>query len=133
MSLKTITHKGKKYKKNKIINSYLHHVEDDKYLLLVYTERENIWVGVTEIEEISNAVKENKVDGYDCMFEEHMINYEYYVDGIEYLHYRQIDIDEADNSIVFDLKKYLKKYETDIYKKLKKTCKDYKSASWRNK
>ena len=121
MSLKKIKFNGKKYQKDEITNSYIHYDNDDgTYWLLVYLEMNENWVGYTGINIVSNEYKLKKNTTYfSDIFAEYPINYNYYVYGIEHLHYVGEFKDAGENFIAFNLKQYLKIYEKKIYNKIK--------------
>jgi hypothetical protein len=123
MPLKKIIRNNKIFIVDQKTDSYLHHIKDDNYLLLVYQNIEENWKGYTNIKTISDYVKKNNNIDKNYAFDEFVINYQYYSEGIQYLDYEPNDNDAGTNYISFNLKKYLNIFEPDLCKKITKICK----------
>ena len=130
MSLKSIIHNDNKFLKDKTTNSYLRHVDDTTYYVLVCSTPADNCKGFTDIKMINNILDTEE----DYEFEEHLVNYEHLVYEIEYLDYKPCSNDAGENFIAFDLKKYLNVFNPELHYKITKICEknNDKPVTWRS-
>jgi hypothetical protein len=117
MPLKKIIFNKKIYKQDKLLNSYIYNCDSVCSLLVFLYDKEN-FQSYTDIKTVSNNFKTYGEDSN--LFEEFIINYEYYVAGIQYVEYVPSSNDAGENFLAFNMKKYLQIHEPDLHDEIMK-------------